>query len=496
MTLFRAQRADAAGAAWRQCRQVLWAELGALPGPELEAVWHAHGVPEGPRPRRPAPSIAQSAAPHPADAPLVGRSRELAALTTRVARAEHMAGESVTLLGAAGAGKSSLLRAMTDHFRREGWQVVEAAGTAGIGRPFGTARTLLQGLLSWSDGQELDRLTGAGPGPLPPPTRQVRVEATVHRAVAAFLDRAACIPTLLVVDDLHDVDPASLRLLQALAHIGGRRAWSLVAASRYVAASLRGGELVTVDALDAEALRAVICSRFPASPRREVDIAVARSEGNPLFALEIAALLRMRGDPRVVPPTAIELLRDRLRRLPPSERLLMPLVAVAAKDATWQLLTEAARCLWTDPTGREAEMRHAADVLMADDLLRERGPLLEPSHPLIGEAATTLLSRTTKARLHDAIGEALALIHPSSEALALHRMAAFELLPDAGHASSAVNAALDAARSALSLGRDQDAADMARRVERAWTATDPGTRAELAADRSEALLILGHALCV
>ena len=73
-------------------------------------------------------------------------------------------------------------------------------------------------------------------------------------------------------------------------------------------------------------------------------------------------------------------------------------------------------------------------------------------------------------------------------------MAAFELLPDAGHASSAVNAALDAARSALSLGRDQDAADMARRVERAWTAADPGTRAELAADRSEALLILGHAL--
>ena len=261
-----------------------------------------------------------------------------------------------------------------------------------------------------------------------------------------------------------------------------------------MAASLRGGELVTVDALDAEALRAVICSRFPASPRREVDIAVARSEGNPLFALEIAALLRMRGDPRVVPPTAIELLRDRLRRLPPAERLLMPLVAVAAKDATWQLLTEAARCLWTDPTGREAEVRHAADVLMADDLLRERGPLLEPSHPLIGEAATTLLSRTTKARLHDAIGEALALIHPSSEALALHRMAAFELLPDAGHASSAVNAALDAARSALSLGRDQDAADMARRVERAWTAADPGTRAELAADRSEALLILGHAL--
>ncbi len=288
--------------------------------------------------------------------------------------------------------------------------------------------------------------------------------------------------------------PASV--LQALAQTGRPRAWSLLAASRYLTAALETGDLVTVGPLDDDSIRTVICNRYPTIPGQEVDTAVARSGGNPLFALEIAALLRVRGDPQVVPPTAIELLRERLRRLPPAERLLLPLVAIAGDDATWQVLTEAARRLWPNSADAPRVLRHAADVLLADDLLREQGALLALAHPLFGEAALTLLGRTTRAGLHDAVSEALVRLRPASDALAHHGLAAFSLLPDAQHAAAAVDSALDAARLALSQGRDTDAADMARRVERAWSAAEPGTRGQLAQSRSEALLILGHALSV
>lgn len=489
--LFAAGREEEARAAWRRCRQVLWAELGVVPGPELEEVWRTRGVPSPRRP--PTRPVTTSSRTIPDRTPLVGRAHEQAELIRLVAGADGHRGGSVTLLGPAGAGKSSLLRAVTAHVRAQGWQVAEAAGTARLGHPYATVRVLLEALLPDGDRTALDRLLGAGPGPLTPPTHQVRGDATVHASVDQLLERAVTIPTLLAVDDLHDVDPASLRLLQALARTGRPRAWSIVAASRYATSTLGTGELVTVAPLDDDSIRTVILNRYPASPAHQVDTAVARSGGNPLFALEIAALLRVRGDPRAVPPTAIELLRERLRRLQPAERLLLPLVAVAGDDATWEVLTEASRRLWTDPA-EEATVRHAVDVLKADDLLREDGSVFTPSHPLIGEAALTLLGRTTRAGLHDAVCEALVLLRPSSAALAHHRMAAFESRPDARHASSAVDAALHAARLALSQGRDQDAADLARRADRAWTSADAETRRRLTESRSEALLILGHAL--
>lgn len=490
--LFAAGREDEARAAWRRCRQVLWAEVGVVPGPELEEVWRTRGVPASPQrpPTRPVPTRSRTT---PDRTPLVGRTHERAELIELLGGADVQRGGSVTLLGPAGAGKSSLLRAVTAHVRAQGWQVAEAAGTARLGHPYGTAHVLLEALLPDGDRTALDRLLGAGPGPLTPPTHQVRGDATLHASVGQLLERAVTIPTLLAVDDLHDVDPASLRLLQALARTGRPRSWSIVAASRYATSTLGTGELVTVAPLDDDSIRTVILNRYPASPAHQVETAVARSGGNPLFALEIAALLRVRGDTRAVPPTAIELLRERLRRLQPAERLLLPLVTIAGDEATWEVLTEASRRLWTDPA-EDATVRHAVDVLRADDLLRENGSAFTPSHPLIGEAALTLLGRTTKAALHDAISEALSLLRPASAALFHHRMAAFESRPDAQHASSAVDAALHAARLALSQGRDHDAADMARRADRAWTSADAETRRRLTESRSEALLILGHAL--
>ena len=497
-SLLAANHPREARTAYVRYRQVLWTDLGTVPSTGLETWWRRAAVPEGldglgsaaavPITPTPSPDLGQSG--------LVGRDTELGQLNELLEGTEQGRGGSATLVGPAGCGKSELLQATMDRWRRRGWFVAHAAGPTGGGPPHRVAMNLFRGLLGSSDAVKLERLLGSSPGGATQPTHQDRAGGAFHAQVADLVDRAASIPVLLVVDDLHDVDPASARLLRFLAHRGQPRRWSLLAATRSPESALPGSHLISVGPLATSVVRAILNERFATQDRTQLALAAQRAQGNPLYALEIAAMLAASPSATPIPPSATELLRHRLGQLPPAQRLLMPLIVVAGEEATWPLVARAVALGVAKDGLSHQEALTALELLRRADLLRERDAHFTPSHPLVGEASLALLPRTKHAVLHDAVAQALEEMGATPASVAHHRVSAFDLVPDGRRAATAAAAAHEAARVALAQGRNSDAASMARCVERAWASSDLEGRRGLDAARSDAHLILGHALAV
>lgn len=502
-SLIAAGRADDARAAYVRCRRVLWTELGVEPGAELETWLRRHRtvvageampVPHLPPMPREGDSSAGGWR-----AAATGRDEELAEILDHLAPTSAGHGTSLTLVGSAGVGKTELLRATADRWRSRGWLVAETAGRSGGGPAYSTASTALARLLG-DEATDLTALLAPAARRDVPTTRQERADDALHERVADLLDRVAWIPTLVVVDDLDDADPASVRLVHHLARRGGPRLWSVVAATRYPQATLPGSHLVGVQALPTEVVRAIVGAKHAGAGDAAISLAAERSEGNPLFALELAALLTMSPEAPPIPPSAVALLRQRLSLLPPGQRLLMPLVVIAGDDATWPVLRLAAARLpdarLPDARLPDADLTEALDRLRDADLVSQSQDRSAPAHPLIGEAALALLRRSQRAALHDAVADALAELGASPPSVAHHRVSAFEHAPRSDRAVAAARAAHDVASAALAQGRDAEAAAMARCVQRAWASCDAGDRRTLDALASDAQLILGHALAV
>ena len=506
-SLLAAGHRDDARAAYVRCRQALWTELGVEPGAALESCWRrqGHDVGGGATPvlaAPPMPRLGDGSVSGPRAA--TGRDAEVTEILGYLEPTSGGQGTCLTLVGAAGVGKTELLRVITDRWRSRGWLVAETAGRSGGGPAYSTASAALARLLG-DDTTELARLLAPATHPEVPTTRQERADDVLHEQVADLLDLVVSIPALVVVDDLDDADPASVRLVRHLAQRGGPRLWSVVAATRYPQAALPGGHLVGVRPLPTDVVRAIVGARHPGAAEATATLVAERSEGNPLFALELAALLAVSPAAPPIPPSAIELLRQRLSLLPRGQRVLMPLVVLAGDDATWPVLRLAAARLpdarlpdagLPDSRAADADLAEALDRLRHADLVIESHGRSAPAHPLIGEAALALLRRTQRATLHDAVADALVELGESPPSVAHHRVSAFEHAPRGDRAVAAARAAHGAARAALAQGRDDEAAAMARCVQRAWASCDPDDRRTLDSLVSDAQLILGHALAV
>ncbi len=230
---YRCGRQADALRAYQRCRAVLARELGLEPGPglrRLEAAvlaqdpsldWQpdaAAGAGTAPAPPMPAgaqPAEAQPAG-GPATASLVGRDPELAHLRARLRHVASGHGGAVVLVGEPGAGKTTLAEAAAG-------LAADAGVTAAWGRCLDAASTPAfwpwsQVLRALPDGPRTraarQRLDGDVAAEGEDSVRQFRA----YEAVAAALGEAAAdVPVLVVVDDLHAADGASLALLQLLA---------------------------------------------------------------------------------------------------------------------------------------------------------------------------------------------------------------------------------------------------------------------------------------
>ena len=217
---------------------------------------------------------------------------------------------------------------------------------------------------------------------------------------------------VLLIDDLHWVDPSSLELVgeilagiadtQALLIVTHRTAfvppWSLPAHA----------VSVSLDRLDPAAAAQLIDNAAGGRelPAEWIDEIIAKTDGVPLFLEEMTKVV-LEGDagrPRLdVPATLKGLLMARLDQLGEA-REAAQLGAVIGREFSFELL----RVVWPHD---EAELRAAIEKLAAAALLYPIGdPVHEAyafKHALVQEAAYESLLKADRQRFHERLGDAL-----------------------------------------------------------------------------------------
>lgn len=465
------------------------------------------------------------ASPRAAGALWVGREKEIGALTAALATAIATAapGRPVTawIHGAAGIGKSALLRRFGDVAAEERSALVLAgrcyeretvpynAVDALIdalthhlrGLPEETATALLP-----PDIAELARLFPvlqgvAAVAALPRRRSEVRDPDELRRrafaCLRALLGRlGAARPLVLCLDDLQWGDLESARLLgevlgargddppaPALLLVGAYR--SDEAAASALLRELRGprGEgperlLVGCDlALGPLAFEdALRLARASAAPRAEARAIAAAGEGNPFVIEELG-----RGSWTPGEASIEALLRARVTRLPAPARRLLAVLAVAGRPVPQEVAAAVAAL------GDEAPA--ALHALRCGRLVRVQGrraaPLLEVAHARLRDAALVGLDAGTLAAHHLGLARALEAGRAADpEVLAFHFHAAGSFEAASAHLA-------DAAGHATAALAFDHAADLYSRA-LARGARAPRARRELTERRADALAAAGR----
>jgi class 3 adenylate cyclase len=349
------------------------------------------------------------------DAPLVGRTGELAFLRDELAALERdRSCRLVTVFGAAGIGKSRLAAELVAGVRGRA-RVISARCL-----PYGDGITFqpLSELISSAGGEDviaaaveaepdgaliLERVGGATGTDAAPASAE-----ETFWAIRRMLETLARPQPLVVrIEDVHWAQPTFLDLIE---YIG---AWShdapilLLCLARPELRDDRprwAGAALTLEPLtDAESqlLLDELAAEWPLPPESRSRIADA-AEGNPLFVEQMVAMLSEHESGSVeIPPTIQALLAARLDRLEPAERAVLERAAVIGKEfwrsAVAELSTDAERAeaghLLLSLVRREL-VRPEPSAFLGDDGFRFR-------HALIRDATYAAIPKSTRADLHE-----------------------------------------------------------------------------------------------
>jgi len=250
---------------------------------------------------------------------LLERAGELARIDRLLAAARAGRGGVVVITGPAGIGKTTLLTEAEERAGRAGMRVLAArGGELEGGFSFGVARQLVEPLLAGAAPAEREVLLagaarrglialGDEAGAEPPAAGTERLFTVVHGLYWLVVNAGGTAPVLVVVDDLHWADQASLRFLLYLA---GRLAGlpvALVLSWRSAEPEAGADRLARLEQIAAEsvaslaplsrrAVLALLTEEFGTEPAEQFAAAChAVTGGNPFLLRELAASLRADG---------------------------------------------------------------------------------------------------------------------------------------------------------------------------------------------------------
>ncbi|MEU6428167.1 BTAD domain-containing putative transcriptional regulator [Microbispora sp. NPDC046973] len=289
----------------------------------------------------------------------------------------------------------------------------------------------------------------------------------LHDSVARALAQRACAaPVLVVVEDLHWADAASLKLLTFLGADLHRVPLLVLATVRTEPAvdrqaltealgeltRQRGTERMTVAPLTREQIADYLREAGWTGPGPELASALHdRTGGNPFFLGELLRLLTStHPEGRVgvadvlalaVPDGVRDVINQRVSRLPEDSQTLLRAAAVIGRDVDADVLETA-----TGVGGARVMM--LLEPAVATGLLVEvdGGWDYRFSHALVQEALYSGLSRRQRAQLHGRVGEAVETLRWGEAASRLPALAHhFGLAARVGYADKAVSYAVEAA---------------------------------------------------
>lgn len=464
---------------------------------------------------------------------LVGRESELNAYRRVLEEAVDGRGRLLFVSGEPGVGKSAFVREAVRVATPSGYRILPGAAVQWErGLPYAP---FLSALRAGFVGPALRDVVGrAAPdiGPLLPELGQAGAAADSpierHRIARSFTELFQAIarqaPLLLVLEDLHWVDEASIALLQHLARAIQQHPVVVLATYRSdevhrrhplsgLVADLTRARLavpIPLDLLGTLQIDELVRATLDGAPigREILDAIYARSEGNPFFAEELlkslvesGAITRGAGDVWQrgsavhlrLPETLRDLVLSRLERLGDSARLTLAAASVIGGRFGYETL-RSVRAI--DEAALTADLRQAIDEQFLVEQ-REQGPgSFAFRHALGREVIYDDLLLPERQRLHLLVGEALVARSDAPPALvAQHwsaggdRRRAAEAYEAAGNAALSVNAASEAVagfEAAISAS-DRITATQYLGLARAYLAIDH-LKARGAAERGLALL--------
>jgi predicted ATPase/DNA-binding CsgD family transcriptional regulator len=405
------------------------------------------------------------------EAPLVGRSAELALLSRTIDEAAKGAGRSVFLVGEGGIGKTRLAAAAADRAAKRGWSVaIGRSYPVETGVPYALFSDALLPLVRKLEPGTLAVLTRGGAAELSYLFPSLGASGERERASAGadpselkarllwnftqFLGRlSAKQPLFIVLENLHWADASSLELLHFVARQIESRKIILLGtyneAERDSNAVLRSTEqsLLGLGSLTVQKLAPlqiadvedVVQQTFEVdknSTRRFSAMLYDWTRGNPFFVEETlkslvdsGALTNRDGrwtgwemETLHLPSTIRDVVKARVDRLSPGARKLANLAAVIGTRAAHDTLASVAGL-------SETEIIAGLDELLAQRVLEETGSVdaiyYDFTHPLLQQVIYAELGQARARTLHATVAEALEQVYGDAalshaDELALH----------------------------------------------------------------------------
>ncbi|MCM3658344.1 AAA family ATPase [Agromyces mediolanus] len=375
-----------------------------------------------------------------ASAAMIGRDAELVWLDGLLGEAEAGMPRTVVVGGEAGIGKSRLIREFASRVGSKDAApgpdtparviVGQCVDLGAVAAPYAPIKAALRSLVSDIGAERALETVGPGraafvallpelaesgvPGDVVPAVAGPGASGQLHEAVAVLLETVSREqPVVLVVEDLHWIDPASLGLLRFLVRaLTASRVMLLLSYRsedvtrghplRPFLAELERDRWVDrreLSRLSRDQVRELAASLVGAAPDEALlDTLFRRSDGVPFFVEEVVGLDGCNDDGQL-PDTLRDLLLARYERLSDEAQQLLRLIATGGVRVGHPLLTRVFR-------GGDDELDEAAREAVLGGVLVVDGEEYGFRHALVREAILADILPGERARFHARYAEA------------------------------------------------------------------------------------------